>query len=99
MLTNNAINYSLTTSVIISTSSSTSPCAPKLFTYAYVFNKEGFIIEWMKKRMSQRSLNEEPVKRNPDQGFGFEKSAKGENGETLTTFDRIKIIKDAGLLK
>lgn len=32
-------------------------------------------------------------------GFGFEKSAKGENGETLTTFDRIKIIKDAGLLK
>ena len=44
------------------------------FTYAYVFNKEGFIIEWMKKRMSQRSLNKEPVKRNPDQGFGFEKS-------------------------
>ena len=32
-------------------------------------------------------------------GFGFEKSAKGENGKTLTTFDRIKIIKDAGLLK
>lgn len=32
-------------------------------------------------------------------GFGFERSAKGKNGETLTTFDRIKIIKDAGLLK
>ncbi len=44
------------------------------FTYAYVFNKEGFVIDWMKSRMSQRSLNEEPVKRNPDQGFGFEKS-------------------------
>lgn len=44
------------------------------FTYAYVFNKEDFVIDWMKSRMSQRSLNEEPVKRNPDQGFGFEKS-------------------------
>lgn len=44
------------------------------FTYAYVFNKEGFVIDWMKDRMSKRSLNEEPVKRNPDQGFGFEKS-------------------------
>ena len=44
------------------------------FTYAYVFNQADLLIDWMKERLSRQSLEEEPVKRNPDMGFGFEKS-------------------------
>ena len=44
------------------------------FTYAYVFNQEDLIIDWMKPRLSRRSLTEAPDKRNPDYTLGFEKS-------------------------
>ena len=44
------------------------------YNYAYVCNKNGLLIEWMKRRMSTKALELEPVKRNPNLQFGFEKS-------------------------
>jgi len=45
-----------------------------LFTYAYVYNKDGIIIDFLKDKISEQALNEAPKVRNPIQSYGFEKS-------------------------
>lgn len=45
-----------------------------MFTYTYVFNQADVLIDWMKPKMSKQALEEPPIKRNPDESFGFEKS-------------------------
>lgn len=45
-----------------------------MFTYAYVFNKNEMIIDFLIDKCSKRSLNEPPKIKNPQEMFGFEKS-------------------------
>ncbi|AMS01311.1 hypothetical protein AR9_g227 [Bacillus phage AR9] len=45
-----------------------------LFTYAYVYNQDGILIDFLKKKISNKALNEPPNTRNPIQSYGFEKS-------------------------
>lgn len=45
-----------------------------LFTYAYIFNKDDLIIPWLKPKLPPRALTDEPLTRNPDMAYGFEKS-------------------------
>lgn len=44
------------------------------YTYAYVFNSLGMIIDWTKPKTAPKSLTESPKLRNPDNALGFEKS-------------------------
>lgn len=45
-----------------------------MFTYAYVFNKNGMIIDFLLDKCSKKSLKEPPKIKNPQESFGFEKS-------------------------
>ena len=45
-----------------------------LFTYAYVYNNENIIIDFLKTKVSSKALNEPPKIKNPKEEFGFEKS-------------------------
>lgn len=44
------------------------------FTYAYIFNLQNLLIPELKYKLSQKSLNDPPKKRNPQEDIGFEKS-------------------------
>jgi hypothetical protein len=44
------------------------------FTYAYVFNKLGLMIPWLKPKLPKRVFTDAPVIRNPEEALGFEKS-------------------------
>ncbi len=43
-----------------------------LFTYAYVFNKEDLLIDWLSQRMPQQALTTPPTVRNPNETLGYE---------------------------
>lgn len=45
-----------------------------MFTYAYVYNKDGNLIGFLRNKLNPKSLTDEPVIRNPEQSYGFEKS-------------------------
>jgi hypothetical protein len=45
-----------------------------MFTYAYVYNEDGILVDFLKDRISQQALNEPPNIKNPIQSYGFEKS-------------------------
>lgn len=45
-----------------------------LFTYAYVYNQDGILIDFLKKKISEKALTEPPNIKNPIQSYGFEKS-------------------------
>jgi len=45
-----------------------------MFTYAYVLNEDGLLIDLLKSKIDKRALTQEPDKRNPRQDLGFEKS-------------------------
>ena len=45
-----------------------------VFTYAWVFNKDGNLIPFLKHRIDDRALKEEPKVKNPIHVYGFEKS-------------------------
>lgn len=45
-----------------------------MFTYGYLYNKEKLLISWLSHKLGKKALTEEPVVRNPQQEFGFEKS-------------------------
>lgn len=45
-----------------------------MFTYAYVFNKDGVLVDFTKKKLSEQCLRDEPKVKNPLQSYGFEKS-------------------------
>jgi hypothetical protein len=45
-----------------------------LFTYAYVYNQDDIIIDFLKDKVSKKALTDPPDKRNPNQSYGFEKS-------------------------
>jgi hypothetical protein len=45
-----------------------------VFTYAYAYNENEILIEFLKDKISERALNEPPNIRNPIKSFGFEKS-------------------------
>lgn len=45
-----------------------------VFTYAYVFNKDGLFIEFLKGRISNKALTDRPKIKNPFEIYGFEKS-------------------------
>jgi len=45
-----------------------------LFTYAYTYNKDDLLIDFLKKKISDKALDEPPNVRNPIQSYGFEKS-------------------------
>jgi hypothetical protein len=45
-----------------------------LFTYAYVYNQDGILIDFLKDKISEKALNEPPDIRNPIKSYGFEKS-------------------------
>lgn len=45
-----------------------------IFTYAYVYNKTDTLIEFLKEKISDRALEEEPKVRNPIESYGYEKS-------------------------
>lgn len=44
------------------------------YTYAYVFNSLGMLVDWCKPKAAPKSLIESPTVRNPDNVLGFEKS-------------------------
>lgn len=44
------------------------------YTYAYVFNSLGMLVDWCKPKAAPKSLTESPTVRNPDNVLGFEKS-------------------------
>lgn len=44
------------------------------FTYAYVYNKDGIIIDFLKNKLPNLALTKPPEIRNPHQEYGFEKS-------------------------
>lgn len=45
-----------------------------LFTYTYVYNQDGILINFLKEKINDRALTEPPNVRNPIQSYGFEKS-------------------------
>lgn len=45
-----------------------------MFTYAYVFNKDGVLVDFTKSKLSKQCLTDEPKVKNPLQSYGFEKS-------------------------
>jgi len=45
-----------------------------LFTYAYVYNRDGIIIDFLLDKVSDTALTRPPEIRNPHQEYGFEKS-------------------------
>jgi len=45
-----------------------------MFTYAYIYNKDGLLIPWLKSKVSNKALKEPPAVRNPREEYGFEKS-------------------------
>jgi hypothetical protein len=45
-----------------------------LFTYAYVYNQDGIIVDFLLDKISDKALNEPPNMKNPIQSYGFEKS-------------------------
>lgn len=45
-----------------------------IFTYAYVYNKDGNIVNFLKNKIGSKCLNEPPKTKNPSQSYGFEKS-------------------------
>lgn len=44
------------------------------FTYAYVYNKDGIIPDFMLPKVAEKAITDEPVVKNPGQSYGFEKS-------------------------
>lgn len=47
-----------------------------VFTYAYVFNKHGLLIPWLKNKYSKKILDNVPVSRNPKQELELDQSLK-----------------------
>lgn len=45
-----------------------------IFTYAYVYNKDGLIIDFLKNKIGSKCLHEKPKIKNPHLSYGFEKS-------------------------
>lgn len=45
-----------------------------MFTYAYIYNKDGIVINFLKEKISDEALNNQPVVKNPTETYGFEKS-------------------------
>lgn len=45
-----------------------------MFTYAYVFNNDGVLVDFTKKKLSEQCLKDEPKVKNPLHSYGFEKS-------------------------
>jgi hypothetical protein len=45
-----------------------------VFTYAYVYNQDDMLIDFLKPKISEKALTEAPGIRNPIQSYGFEKS-------------------------
>lgn len=45
-----------------------------VYTYAYVYNKDGNVIPFLKNKISRIAFTQPPVVRNPNQSYGFEKS-------------------------
>lgn len=45
-----------------------------MFTYTYVFNNNGMIVDFLIDKCSEKSLKEKPEIKNPQEMFGFEKS-------------------------
>jgi hypothetical protein len=45
-----------------------------LFTYAYVVNKDGFLITELKTKVSKKAISDKPSVTNPTEVYGFEKS-------------------------
>ncbi|QXN67980.1 hypothetical protein FPHOBKDP_00230 [Listeria phage LPJP1] len=70
-----------------------------MFTYGYIYNRDGLIIDWLKNKMSIKSLVDEPKVRNPNQIYGFEKSVyfaliylEKNNLLTFPSLERLKPI-------
>lgn len=51
-----------------------SNCPSFVFTYAYVFNKNKMLIDFLKNQFDDEVLSEDPTIRNPNKVLGFEKS-------------------------
>lgn len=45
-----------------------------LFTYAYIYNQDGIVINWLKDKVGKMALNNPPTIKNPSESYGFEKS-------------------------
>lgn len=45
-----------------------------MFTYAYVFNKNGLFIKDLESRMSKLALTQKPIQRNPNESIGYIKT-------------------------
>jgi predicted DNA-binding protein YlxM (UPF0122 family) len=45
-----------------------------LFTYAYIFNKQGLVIDFLRNKISSKALTSAPVIKNKEEIMGFEKS-------------------------
>jgi hypothetical protein len=45
-----------------------------LFTYAYIYNQDGVLVDFLKEKINSKALNEPPNIKNPIQSYGFEKS-------------------------
>jgi hypothetical protein len=45
-----------------------------VFTYAYVYNNDGILIDFLKEKISKKALTEPPNIKNPVHSYGFEKS-------------------------
>ena len=45
-----------------------------MFTYAYLYNQDGILIDFLKKKLSNKALTQSPDVRNPNMSYGFEKS-------------------------
>lgn len=44
------------------------------YTYAYVYNKNGLLVDELKDKFEREVLTKAPIKRNPQETFGYEKS-------------------------
>lgn len=45
-----------------------------LFTYAYIYNQDGILIDFLKDKVSELALTKAPVIKNSNESYGFEKS-------------------------
>lgn len=45
-----------------------------MFTWAYAFNEKGLLIDWLKPKLSKKSLTQKPVIRNPNIQTGYVKT-------------------------
>lgn len=79
-----------------------------MFTYTYVLNENGFIIDFLKPKCSSKALKEAPTVKNPVETHGFEKSCyyaclylkkmellkKFDLDKNIYVFDKSKILKE-----